>query len=461
MIYDLALENGTVCNGEELFPANVYIRDEVIELITERKMKFQARQSLDCSGLFLLPGFIDPHVHFDLFLGKYTSRDDFDSGSALALSGGVTTVIDFLDPVRTFEELKEAVQRRMRSSRVSRVDYAFHVTLAGNPEFTPQAIVEAAMNLGMPSIKVFTTYSGSGRRTDDGTLLDLLALSRSSGLVVLAHAENDEIILSRERELRKDCDPTYRDLPHLRPAIAELSEVAKLVLFSKYVDGQLYVVHVSSGDTVKALSLMNTEWKNNTVLETCPQYLMLNDEALGGESGFLNTYCPPARSERERKLLVRGLLEGNIGSIGTDHCPFTTQDKRESFSSIPFGTGSLGLSFSVLNTLFDGDLVKVASLLSINPARLLGLHPERGTLAPGRAANIAVVDRERLYDYSRSPLTGSDHSLFEGISLSGEVVTTVMRGRPAFHENRVLLETGSGKFVERKRVFWGDRSAAE
>jgi len=461
MIYDLALENGTVCNGEELFPANVYIRDEVIELITERKMKFQARQSLDCSGLFLLPGFIDPHVHFDLFLGKYTSRDDFDSGSALALSGGVTTVIDFLDPVRTLEELKEAVQRRMRSSRVSRVDYAFHVTLAGNPEFTPQAIVEAAMNLGMPSIKVFTTYSGSGRRTDDGTLLDLLALSRSSGLVVLAHAENDEIILARERELRKDRDPTYRDLPHLRPAIAELSEVAKLVLFSKYVDGQLYVVHVSSGDTVKALSLMNTEWKNNTVLETCPQYLMLNDEALGGESGFLNTYCPPARSERERKLLVRGLLEGNIGSIGTDHCPFTTQDKRESFSSMPFGTGSLGLSFSVLNTLFDGDLVKVASLLSINPARLLGLHPERGTLAPGRAANIAVVDRERLYDYSRSPLTGSDHSLFEGISLRGEVVTTVMRGRPAFHENRVLLETGSGKFVERKRVFWGDRSAAE
>ncbi len=115
----------------------------------------------------------------------------------------------------------------------------------------------------------------------------------------------------------------------------------------------------------------------------------------------------------------------------------------------------------MLNTLFDGDLVKVASLLSINPARLLGLYPERGTIVPGRTADIAVVNRERSYNYSRSPLTRSDHSLFEGMSLRGEVVATVMRGRLAFHVNRVLLEAGSGRFIERKRVLWGDRSAAE
>ncbi len=459
MIFDLALENGVICDGTELFPANVYVRDEIIELIAEKNRKFQARQSVDCSGLFLLPGFIDPHVHFELNLGKYSSRDDFDSGSALALSGGVTSIIDFLDPVSSAEELQRALESRLALAAKSRVDYSFHVTLAGNPESCASEIIDKSLSVGLPSIKVFTTYSSSGRRTKDGMLFDLLSLSRSRGVVILAHAENDELIVSRSTRCNEERPFSYVDLPYMRPTISEVAEVAKLVLFSNSVHGQLYIVHVSSGETVRTISSMDIDWKKSTVLETCPQYLLLDASMLEKSQGFLNTYCPPPREDVERRILNEELKKGNLQTIGTDHCPFLSTEKEENvldYRTMPNGTGSLGISFSALNTILDGDIVKTSSLLSTNPAKAFGLYPFRGRIAPGSLANLAIVDRDCVKEYSKSPFTKSDHTLFEGFSLRGEVKTTVLRGRVVFHENRVLADPGNGRVITRGPVFWRD-----
>jgi len=456
--FDLALENGTVCTGDRLFPANVYVTGEEVAVISSIREKFPARETLDCSGLFLLPGFIDPHVHLSLNLGRYTSVDDFDSGSALALSGGVTTLIDFLDPVSSLSDFEKAKKSRMQTAADSRIDYAFHVTLAGSPGFSAEEIAEAAIEARMPSIKIFTTYSSSSRRTGDGMIYRLLSLSRKLGFVLLAHSENDEII----NEISSDyTSPTFRELSSLRPTISELSEVAKLALLSLDRKGQLYVVHVSSGETIRALSSMGVDWRDFTKLETCPQYLLLNNEPLEGEEGYLNTYCPPPRSENERLLLVSALQRGEISSIGTDHCPFLVQEKSENradYSKMPNGSGSLGLSFAALNTLLNGNLVKVSALLSENPARIFGLFPKRGLLAPGSMANIAVVDRDAEITASKSPFTRSDHSLYEGLKLKGSVETVIHGGKIAFRDGDVLLPKASGRFVERGRVRWGEGS---
>lgn len=461
MIYDLALENGTVCDGKELFRANLYVKGGVIALLSGSDLKFQAADSLDCSGLFVLPGFIDPHVHLGLKSGKYVSSDDFDSGSALALSGGVTTLIDFLEPAGSLVDLSRFFALRAREASRSRVDYAFHATLAGSPDFRVGEFVRAVVDLGMPSIKVFTTYSRSGRRTDDGTLLELLYQSRTAGCVVLAHAENDEIILNRSQRARESgCG----ELPFVRPTVSELAEVVKLVLFSKEANGQLYLVHVSSGDTLETLSRLNTDWKSSAKLETCPQYLLLNDSSLAGETGYLNTYCPPARSERERRLLVAKLVEGILDCIGTDHCPFTEREKlenRKDCTYMPNGVGSLGLAFSTLNTFLEGDLVKIVRLLSRNPALLFGLYPSRASMRPGSIADLVVVERERPVRYKNSPFTRCDYSLFEGMELRGLVKVTVRGGEVAYREGRVLAKASSGRFLRREPIFWSDEFAAE
>ena len=454
MTYDLALENGTVCTENGLFPANVYVEGEEIRVISSIKEKLPAKESIDCSGLFLLPGFIDPHVHLGLALGRYTSADNFESGSALALSGGVTTLIDFLDPISDLAQLEAAKRDRMTAAKDSRVDYSFHVTLAGNPSFSAEEIARSSVAAKMPSIKVFTTYSSSGRRSSDGMIYSLLSLSRKLGFVLMAHSENDEIIREREKEFSR---PTYRDISSLRPTISELSEVAMLSLISLEEEGQLYIVHVSSGKTVEALSSLGLDWRRFTKLETCPQYLLLNNDPLKTDQGYLNTYCPPPRTDQERALLQSALRKGEISSIGTDHCPFLNREKwenRDDYPTIPNGTGSLGISFATINTILDGDLKRVSSLLSTNPARIFGLFPKRGVLAPGSIANIAIVDRDVQSTVSRSRYTRSDHSLFEGIKLRGSVETVIHRGKLAFKNGDILLPKASGRFIERENIYW-------
>ncbi|WP_214078241.1 amidohydrolase family protein [Mesotoga sp.] len=458
MTFDLALENGTICAGDSVFPANLYVSGEEIAAISATPSSFPAREILDCSGLFLLPGFIDPHVHLSLNLGRYTSVDDFDSGSALAISGGVTTLIDFLDPVSSLLDFEKAKKSRMQTAADSRIDYAFHVTLAGSPRFSAEEIARAAIAEKMPSIKIFTTYSSSDRRTSDGMILNLLSLSRKLGFVLLAHAENDEIITETVSGF---VSPTFKDLSDLRPTISEMTEVVKLALMSMDKQGQLYIVHLSSGETAKTLGSINVNWKDSTRLETCPQYLLLDNSPLLGEQGYLNTYCPPPRSAQERLLLVSSLREGEISSMGTDHCPFLRQDKlenRDDYLSMPNGSGSLGLSFSTANTLLEGDLTRVSSLLSTNAAKTFGLFPKRGLLAPGSIADIAVVDKDAEITVSRSPFTRSDHSLFDGMKLKGRVEAVVQRGRVAYKDGEVLLPRASGRFIERESIRWEDAS---
>ena len=240
-MYDLAIKEGEVFRHGHWQQLNIYVSEGVIARLTEEELP--SREIYSANGLKVLPGLIDPHVHFALNLGRLTSADDFYSGSVSAAYGGVTTYIDFLDPVSKAGELQQALESRLVLARESVVDYSFHATLK-NPAGEVDAIVEELMRLNLNRVKIFTTYSDSGRRTYDREVLELLKHSADGALMVLAHIEADDQIIMDESF-------TYRDLNRSRPSESEVSEALKLAAFTRETGGKLYMVHLSSGQTLK------------------------------------------------------------------------------------------------------------------------------------------------------------------------------------------------------------------
>ena len=454
-MYDIALLNGTLCDGHSTYRANLYVQGEKIAAITPPEIEYESASSMDCSGLFIVPGFVDPHVHLGLRLGKYTSSDDFSSGSDAALSGGVTTFFDFIDPVSRLSDLERVLNERLDFATNSKIDYGFHLTLGGDPDFDPEEISGLALKNGLPSIKIFTTYSSSKRKTTDGYLYSLLKSSRVLGTVVMAHCENDEIIDFMEKETPS---PTYRNLSELRPTVSETEAVYRAVLLSMMVDGQLYVVHVSSGITVDYLSEQPRDWRKNAVLETCPQYLSMGDGLLKNDDGYLYTFCPPLRADSERRLLDGMLRKGWISTIGTDHCPFKITEKEESrndYFKMPNGIASLGLAFSIVNTVTK-DLPLLVRMMSENPARLMGIYPDKGSLIPGTDADIAIVALEEEFVVDRPGWGKAEYYPYSGMKFKGCVKGTIIRGHFCFRDGKILLADGHGKFIPRGPIKWGD-----
>jgi dihydropyrimidinase len=454
MISELCLKNGSITDGTSCIKGDLHINGDKIVAIT-RSGEIGSEKYIDCDGLSVMPGFVDPHVHFQLDVGNYTSLDDFSSGSEAAISGGVTTFIDFTQPVNRYSDIIKSIKDRKRAAGNSRIDYSLHLTLAGDPDFAPEKLVELAIREGLTSIKVFTAYGDSNRRTDDGYLSRLVELSGKTGVVIMIHAENDEIIKHNMNSARSYLP---KELPVIRNAKSEMIDAVKIATMAAESKGQCYMVHVSSGRTVEFLSEHFKETLNKYLfLETCPQYFSLNEESLFGDNGFLYTCCPPLRTETERKMIVKGLMEENIRSIGTDHCPFKVEEKKarkDDIREMPFGIGSIGFTYSLFRTFVSESAMDAAKILSKTPALLMGLYPDKGSLLPGSDADIVIVNPEKEWVVGKPVYGRSEYSPYEHMHLKGKVELTISKGKVVFNENQVTANKGYGRFLSRDRIFW-------
>lgn len=444
---DLGIIGGKIFDGFRSYRANVYVKGGRICAITSDKL--QAKEVYDARDLYVMPGLIDPHVHFALSLGKYRSADDFESGSIGAAFGGITTYIDFLDPVTRESDLENNFQKRLEEAKRSHVDYAFHNTIA-HPNFSPEKLVQKTLSLGINSIKTFTTYSTSDRMTDDGYIFELLRISRKYGIIETFHAENDAMILYR-MNLKKIHLP--EDLPFFHPFESESSAVVDIALLSKITNGQSYIVHNSSGRSVELLKKTGLDVK----LETCPQYLIL-DENDFKKMPPLYTLVPPLRSREDRELMDKYFLNGAFDAVGTDHCPFKREEKIENISNydlMPNGIGGIETSFVLLYTFFSkrglnlNDLVRMQS---VNVARIFGLD-KKGKIEVGADADLSIFDPSVEWKISISELhTKSDYTPYEGIKVKGKFVSVLSRGKFVVRDGEFI--GGNGKFVRRGSVFW-------
>ncbi|MFP4077718.1 MAG: dihydroorotase [Candidatus Izemoplasmataceae bacterium] len=427
-MYDLRIIHGNVYHAGAFSRKNLYIENGTIKEISQSF--HEAKESYDARGAMVLPGFIDPHVHFALKVGNHVSADDFRSGSVTAAYGGVTTFVDFLDPTATVKDLETAFERRLEEAKESVIDYKLHATLK-NPEDPLDEYIKKMRALGLDTLKVFTTYSDSNRRTYDEAIETLLSRTRKDNFLVLAHIENDDLITL-------DDAFTHEDLAKSRPSESETTEALKLAGMVEKTGGRLYMVHLSSGTTLSELihhyeTILNTSF----FVETCPQYLTFTREALHGKDGHLYTFAPPLRTRYEQSLIEKHF--DRVHTIGTDHAPFLSEEKEKpKLRDIPLGIGSVEHAFNILYQKFGNTVI---DKMTLNPAKRMGLYPRKGTLEVGSDADIAIVEKTAPYPIKANH-SNCDYSLYQGQEVSTKIKATLSRGRFVIKDGTLIEQKG-------------------
>ena len=422
-MFDKRIINGNIYIDGGFKKTNLYISGEKIAKISEDILA--AKETIDVANNLVIPGLIDPHVHFHLDLGKIHSRDDFYSGTLQAAYGGITTIIDFLEPVDNPDDLVKAYNKRLEEAENAVIDYSFHATIK-NPKCNLEEFVIQMKSLGINSLKLFTTYSDSDRRTYDNEIIELLKLSEKYDFLLLAHIENDNLI---------DLNPAYKFncLLKSRPTLAETKEALKLASYVEKHGGYLYMVHLSSGLTLEKLLAEYKDLINKKFfIESCPHYFLFINDFLERCDGYLYTLAPPLRTRKERTILKDNFEY--IYSIGTDHCAFNKNDKDKQFlKDIPLGIGGVEYSFDVLYELFKD---KAIDKMSKNIASLYPNLSERGSIKEGNLASLFVYE---IYDNFIDIHHGStDYNLYENFKRSGRVVHTINRSEFVIKDSKFV-----------------------
>lgn len=431
-MYDVKITGGQVYIDNKWVSTNIYIKDGKIARVTH--IDLDAADSRDAVGAFIIPGLIDSHVHLGS-PGSLSPADDFYSGSIAALRGGVTTFIDFLSERRLPEEIEPAFNKRMNDAKYSVVDYGFHCGLY-QPENIPE-ISRICLSLGIPSVKLYTTYRKEGIYTDDKHLYEVLKRTSEKDMMVLVHTENDNLLYP---EINKISQYSKR-----RPEICEISEAVKLAEMTCYSGGLTYMVHVSCGNTLAVLKKRFSDILNNSfITESCPHYFVFDDEVYKGKDAHLYTMTPPLRSADERQMLIDNI--DAVHTISTDHCPFVSTDKNVEIDNIPMGVGGLGYSFSQMYKLFGDSII---DLFTLNQAKVHGLYPHKGVISEGADADIVIF--EHIEPTKCDDIRGkSDYSIFKGQEETIHIRSVLSRGEIVVKHGVVDAKRGRGRYLRRK-----------
>lgn len=409
-------------------------------------------QVLDADGLLVLPGVVDPHTHLLLDTGTARTADDFSSGSASAAAGGVTTYLDFAPQLRT-QTFMEALQaRRELIDGQSYVDYGLHLNITHLPP-TWERDLAHLVEAGVTSAKIYTTYRDTIFYADDWTWYRLMQRSGQAGLLVQVHAENDAIVEGMAQLLIEEDKRSLRYHGAARPGAAEAEAVARGLLFSRVTGSPVYFVHLS---TPLAVDLVGEARQRGVpaIAETCPHYLILDDSRYCQSDAARYVMTPPLRDAGSVAQLWERLQHGDIQSIGSDHCGFSLAEREgiDDFTRVSPGIPGVETSLVLLYSygvetkrLTLPDMVR---LLCTNPARIFGLWPRKGDLAPGFDADIVLLDPRPQRVLSAAELhSRAGFSPYEGLTLTGRVKTTIVRGQIVYHDGEVVGTPGFGRFL--------------
>ena len=456
----LLIKNGEIVTASERFVADVYCEDGKIAAIASDLEKRSSKDEvLDASGRLVLPGFIDPHVHMELpFMGT-VSADDFETGTASALAGGTTTIIDFCIPARG-QSLLEALKQWREKSKKAVADYTFHMAITGWGDKTADEMAATVLEYGITSFKVFMAYKGA-IMIDDGELYQVMQNAAKLGAVVTVHAENGEAVWNLQRELKANGDLGPEFHPVSRPSSVEGEATNRALMMARLHGATAYIVHMTCREAVEALVRAKLEGQK-CYGETCPQYLLLDDSVFTKPNFEGSTFVmsPPIRPAHmgHHDALWRGLANGMLDSVGTDHCPFMMEQKRmgkDDFTLIPNGAAGVEDRLQMLYTygVCEGkfDLQRLVALGATNPARIFGLYPRKGTIAVGSDADLVLYDPKATGTRSaKTHHSRADRSIFEGWKVKGRPTHVVVNGRVQYADGKLDVERGAGRFIKRE-----------
>ncbi len=463
MDYSIVITGGTVVTPRGVRRADIAVRSgKIVKVGTVGKSARQrARKVFDASGCYVMPGAIDPHVHLALPIGpKMTTSDDFDTGTRAALAGGVTTIIDYTTPEQGQRPLDAFRQRRALADPAVHCDYGLHNVLIGWEQKWKSDLARL-VKLGAPSVKMFMIYKDRGWQADDGMLLSVMQQSKSLGVQVCVHAENDSLITHYTSMVvglpRKKQEGAFA-LSMARPAICEEEAASRAILLAGYTGAKLHLVHLSTAGAALAVRDAR-ENRVRVTAETCPQYLSLDSKMLKGSRGHFFGCCPPLRTARHRRTLFRALCDGWLDVVGTDHCTFTIDQKNtwdQDFKNIPYGLPGLETMLSVTWSLGPArekmDVQRWAYIHTEGPAKTFGLWPRKGSLQIGTDADIIVWDPRRTRKIRPHVMeTRSDWNPYEEKRLKGVARYVFLRGMEVVTEGKYLQRPIKGRYILRRK----------
>lgn len=449
------LKGGTVVSGEGCRRADVLIEEGKIAAVAAEICDEEAEE-IDVAGKLLFPGFIDAHTHFDLHVSGTATADNFETGTKAALAGGTTVIIDFATQYKG-ESLQKALDNwHEKADGCSSCDYGFHLAISDwNQEVSEE--LQKIVDEGVTSFKVYMTYDDMV--LDDKSIYQVLKRLKEVGGIVGVHCENKGIIeaLVEEEKNKGHLSPSAH--PKTRPAVVEAEAISRLLKIADLVHTPVIIVHLSSGAGYQEVKYAR-ERGQEVYLETCPQYLILNEGVynLPDFEGSKYVIAPTIKKEIDSTRLWNAIRKDHIQTISTDHCSFTTTQKaagKDDFTKIPCGMPgvesrpALIYSFGVLER--DLKLEQMCKLLSENPAKLYGMYPQKGVIAPGSDADIVVWNPETEWIMSvENQVANVDYCPFEGTKVKGKAELVYLKGELAAKDGVVVLEK-TGSYVPRMR----------
>ncbi|SNY71971.1 dihydropyrimidinase [Paractinoplanes atraurantiacus] len=455
------IKGGTVIGTTGPYAADVLIEGETIAAIFAPGRAPEGPEIIDATGKYVIPGAIDAHTHMQMPFGGTEASDTFDTGTKAAAIGGTTTIIDF-----AIQRYGEVVQDGLaawhaKTAGTCHIDYGFHMIVGGVDDESLKAMDQLVTSEGITSFKLFMAYPGVFY-SDDGQILRAMQKARDNGALIMMHAENGPAIdvLVKQALERGETDPIHHGIT--RPQELEAEATSRAIwLASVAADCPLYIVHLSASKALEQVKAAR-DLGRNVFAETCPQYLYLTLEDQLGAPGFdgAKWVCStPLRSKHEshRADLWQGLRTNDLSVVSTDHCPFCMKDQKEmglgDFSKIPNGIGSVEHRVDLLyQGVVDGklSLARWVETIATTPARMFGMYPRKGIIAPGSDADIVLYDpngRTRISVDTHH--MNMDYSAWEGWEIDGRVDTVLSRGEVISRNGEYTGRAGRGKYVPR------------
>ncbi|MEE9314702.1 MAG: dihydropyrimidinase [Rhizobiaceae bacterium] len=449
------IKNGTVVTADLTYKADVQIEGGVITAIGP---DLKGGTELDATGCYIMPGGIDPHTHLEMpFMGTY-STDDFESGTRAALAGGTTMVVDFALPAPG-QSLLEALTMWDNKSGRANCDYSFHMAITWWDEQVFNEMETVVKEKGINTFKHFLAYKGALMVNDD-ELYASFQRCAELGATPMVHAENGDVVAELSAKLLADGNTGPEAHAYSRPPQVEGEATNRAIMIADMAGAPLYVVHTSCEDSHEAIRRARQQGKR-VWGEPLIQHLTLDESEYFNKDwdhAARRVMSPPFRNKKHQDSLWAGLQSGSLSVVATDHCAFTTEQKRfgvGDFTKIPNGTGGLEDRMPMLWTqgVSTGRLTmnEFVAVTSTNIAKILNCYPKKGAILVGSDADIVVWDPNKEKTITAGDQQSAiDYNVFEGKHVKGLPRYTLSRGHVSVVDGEIKTQEGHGEFVKRE-----------
>lgn len=461
---DILIKGGSIVSPWGQKKADVLVNEGKIVGIGNADHFEKAKRVIDATGKYVMPGGIDSHTHHEQPFQGAVGGDDFYTGSVAAAIGGTTTIVDFAPAAKgesPIEKIKERIALALDRGIV--IDFGFHSNLTEAP---PRVLEEMKdiIDFGVPTFKLYLTYEKEGVMCDDGTLMAVLEEAAKYNGLVVVHAENSAISEYRTERLIEQgkTAPPYHAMA--KPNFVEAECIQRAWFLAKQINCPLLILHMSSHEGVEICRAARQKGEP-LYAETCPHYLLLTDEVLNGEDGYLCLVSPPHRKKEDNEALWAGIADSTVNIVSTDHAPFTIKEKQmllkpvdgkiiPRFDQVANGAPGVEVSVPTLMTGYSLGKLTLEEVVNVNsymPARIMGMYPQKGLIEVGADADILVMDPDKeVHVKQASDLhMRCDWTPYKGVTFKGWPEVTMVRGNILVEGGKFVGEKGTGKFIKR------------